>query len=277
MTVDDTTLMAYVDGDLTPERRAEVDAAVAHSPDLAARLRFMRSSVLPYGAAFDRQALPPVPAALAERIAELTRVSSHARAVPDSGRIAWPRLAAAFLVGVVCCGAGVKLWSVRGGDRLALASATTAADPWIQAVADYQQLYSRKTLQDVTEDRALSAKIVGDLNRDDGMALRIPDLRSAGLTYKRVQRLNFHGRAVAQIVYLPEHGDPIALCVTREAVPDAGPSAPRDVGAMRSVAWHHDNLAYVLLGNDPDVDLGALAGDRLAPRRRLAAVAIEHG
>jgi hypothetical protein len=217
----------------------------------------MRSSVLPYGAAFDRQALPPVPAALTERVAELVRVSSHARAAaPAPRRMAWPRLAAAFLVGVIACGAGVKLWS--GHDRVITAE-VSRTDPWIQAVAEYQVLYSRKTLQDVSEDRALSAKIVGDLNRDDGMALHIPDLRSAGLTYKRVQRLNFHGQAIAQIVYLPEHGDPIALCVTRDAHPDAAPSTARNVGELRSVAWHHDNLGYVLLGKDPSVDLGAIA------------------
>jgi anti-sigma factor RsiW len=282
MTVDDTMLMAYVDGDLPPERRAEVDAAVAHSPELAMRLRFMRSSVLPYGAAFDRQALPPVPTALTERVAELALVSSHVRAEPVARRMAWPRLAAAFLVGVVTCAAAVKLWSVHGGQTVAVASATTRMDPWIQAVADYQVLYSRKTLQDVKEDPALSAKIVGDLNRDDGMALRIPDLSSAGLTYKRVQRLNFHGQAVAQIVYLPAHGDPIALCVTRDVRSDTGPAAPQNVGEMRAVAWHHDNLGYVLLGKDPSVDLGAIAsriasaeagalyGKRVAPVERGA-------
>jgi anti-sigma factor RsiW len=280
MTIDDTMLMAYVDGDLPPERRAEVDAAVAHSPELATRLRFMRSSVLPYGAAFDRQALPPVPAALTQRVAELARVSSHARAAPAARQMAWPRLAAAFLVGVISCGAAVKLWS--GHDRVITAE-ITRADPWIQAVADYQVLYSRKTLQDVNEDHALSAKIVGDLNRDDGMPLRIPDLRSAGLTYKRVQRLNFHGQAVAQIVYLPERGDPIALCVTHDVHPDGGPSAAQSVGEMRAVAWHHDNLGYVLVGKDPSVDLGAIAnriasteagalyGDRVTPLDRGSA------
>ena len=52
---------------------------------------------------------------------------------------------------------------------------------------------------------------------------------------------------------------------------------------MRAVAWHHDNLGYVLVGKDPSVDLGAIAnriasteagalyGDRVTPLDRGSA------
>lgn len=46
---------------MSAERRAAVEAAVAHSVDLAERLAAMRASALPYGAAFERQVLEPVP------------------------------------------------------------------------------------------------------------------------------------------------------------------------------------------------------------------------
>ena len=65
MSIDDTVLLAYVDGQLAPERRAEVEAAAAASPEVAARLAAMKASVLPYAAAFARQALPPLPEHLA--------------------------------------------------------------------------------------------------------------------------------------------------------------------------------------------------------------------
>jgi anti-sigma factor RsiW len=68
VSVDDTVLLAYVDGRLTPERRAEVDAVAATSPELAERLAAMQASVLPYVAAFDRQALPPIPGHLVRDI-----------------------------------------------------------------------------------------------------------------------------------------------------------------------------------------------------------------
>jgi hypothetical protein len=75
----------------------------------------------------------------------------------------------------------------------------------------------------------------------------VPDLRSAGLSFKRVQRLSFRERPVVQMVYLPEHGEPVALCVTRDARPDEKPHA-RQVGELDTVAWRHGELGYVLLG-----------------------------
>jgi hypothetical protein len=87
-------------------------------------------------------------------------------------------------------------------------------------------------------------------------------LRSAGLTFKRVQRLSFHNQAVVQIVYLPEHGDPVALCLTRSERPDEVPHA-RVVEDMRAVEWRQDQLEYVLLGRGAQVDLVEL-GARIA-------------
>ena len=47
MNIDDTLLMAYADGELSVEQRAEVDTAVAQSAELAARQAAMQASVLP--------------------------------------------------------------------------------------------------------------------------------------------------------------------------------------------------------------------------------------
>jgi anti-sigma factor RsiW len=63
-------LLAYVDGRLTPECRAEVEAAATASSDVAARLAAMQASALPYAAAFGRQALPPMPQHLVRDIDE---------------------------------------------------------------------------------------------------------------------------------------------------------------------------------------------------------------
>jgi anti-sigma factor RsiW len=70
VSIDDTVLLAYVDGQLTAERRAEIEAAAAASPELAERLAAMQASVLPYAAAFDRQVLPPMPEHLVIRTDE---------------------------------------------------------------------------------------------------------------------------------------------------------------------------------------------------------------
>jgi len=161
-------------------------------------------------------------------------------------------LAAAFFAGVLSCGAVLKLSSGNFQGLL-----TASAPAWIKAVADYQTLYTRQTLADVNEDRALSQKVLGEVRQVDGMAVHIPDLRGAGLAFKRVQRLKFHDQPVVQIVYLPERGDPIALCVTQDSRPDEAPRA-QQVGDMGAVVWRRDRLGYVLLGKRSTVELSEL-------------------
>jgi len=251
MAIDDTDLLAYVEGDLPPERRAEVEAAVASSADVARRLSAMRASALPYAAAFDAQVLPPVPEELSQRIAHLASGDSHRTPVR---RPAWPKLAAAFAAGVFSCAVALKLLSPGTADFASVAQVV----PWIQAVADYQQLYSRATLTHVTEDPQLSARILNDLHTSDGLKVVVPDLRSAGLAFKRVQRLSFQQQAVVQMVYLPEQGEPIALCITRDARPDETPHA-QQIGELQTVAWRQGNVGYVLLGRGSEqalMDLG---------------------
>ena len=74
LNIDDTVLLAYVDGELTPEQRAEIEAALAQSCALAERVVALRSSILPYAAAFHRQAIPAVPQSLTEKVTDLIDV-----------------------------------------------------------------------------------------------------------------------------------------------------------------------------------------------------------
>jgi len=240
MAIDDRDLLAYADGELAPERRAEVETAMASSADVARRVNAMRASALPYAAAFEAQTLPPVPQELRQRIAAFVTTDSHRRRRSLS---AWPKIAVAFAAGVLCCAIALRLLS----PGMTTFSLTAQVEPWIQAVADYQQLYSRSTVAHVTEDPQLSARVISDLWAVDGMKVVVPDLRTAGLAFKRVQRLSFRERPVVQMVYLPEQGEPVALCITRDARPDEKPHA-QQIGELRTVAWRHGELGYVLLG-----------------------------
>jgi len=252
MPIDDRDLLRYADGELAPERRAEIEVAMASSADVARRVNAMRASALPYAAAFEAQRLPPVPEELSERIAAL--VSSDSRR-QQPGRSAWPKVATAFAAGVLCCAIALKLLS----PGMTGSSFTAQVEPWIQAVADYQQLYSRATLTHVSENPQLSASVISDLRTADGMRVVVPDLRASGLSFKRVQRLSFREQPVVQMVYLPEQGEPVALCVTRDARPDEKPHA-QQIGELSTVAWRHGELGYVLLGKAPAqalMDLGS--------------------
>jgi anti-sigma factor RsiW len=253
MHIDDAELLAYVDGELSPQRRSAIETAIAASPELAERLASLQASALPYAAAFEAQALPPVPPQLSAHLAALT---SHS--LRPKPRRNWLPLVGAFAAGALCCTLALKLLSGGGLPMPSVAQVPS----WINAVADYQQLYSRATLAHVTEDPRLSDRVISDLRSNDGMTVRVPDLRSAGLTFKRVQRLSFRQRAVVQMVYLPAQGEPVALCVIADIRPDEAPRV-QQLGELTGVAWRHNNLGYVLLGKVPAAALLSL-GRQLA-------------
>lgn len=253
MTVDDTLLMSYADGDLPAARRQEIEAAVAESPDLAERLAALRASVLPYTAAFDRQNLPPLPEKLATRIDDLTRVSTASNVIAFPAR-QWPRTAAAFAAGVFCFGVASQLWFY------ALPARSTHT--LVQAVADYHALYARETVLNLAPDPKSDQATLASAREVDGLPVRVPDLRSAGLEFKRVQRLRFNDKALIQIVYLPERGDPVALCVTADAGTDQGIRS-QQLGKVAAVTWQQDHIASVLVGADSQLNLTKL-GERIA-------------
>ena len=135
--------------------------------------------------------------------------------------------------------------------------AASNLSPWVQAATGYQKLYTRDTLAYVSETGDTSSKTVEDIRREDGLALRIPDLRNAGLTFKTVQRLRFNNKPLVQIVYQPEKGEPVALCVMKDVKPDQA-VAGQDVDSMHVVTWRQAELSYALIGKPDGVDLNAL-------------------
>lgn len=288
MKIDDILLMAYVDGELSPQECWQVENEIAASAEVAERVAFFAASRLPYHEAFAQQKLPPIPESLTKTIEQIAR--THAARPPDTSandasmkhdaqlppstpvrsrlRVAPAWLAIAFVAGAFAC--GVVLQFVPGiapglnPVGATIASVATGASPWVQAAAGYQKLYARETLAQTPADTDTPAQTVEQIRREDGLALRIPDLREAGLTFKRVQRLRFNDRALIQIEYLPEKGPPVALCVTKEVKPDQAVTSQR-VNNMDVVTWRQAELGYALIGNSDDVDLAAL-GKRILDR-----------
>jgi anti-sigma factor RsiW len=291
MSVDEAMLMAYVDGTLTARERQEVERQIAASADVVARVARLEKSRLPYREAFASQKLPPVPESLARRIGEMTQMhAATTRAgtarqprrypasandndtAPMSGapepratirsrlRVAPGWLAVAFVAGAFCLGAVLRLSPTEGMPG----AGGTSASPWIQVAAGYQQLYSRATVSDVQPDPGVIEQRVDAIRREDRLPLRVPDLRDAGLTFRDVQRLRFHGRPLIQLVYLPDKGEPVALCIIHQPGPDQA-IARQTVNGMNVVTWRQGELGYALIGASDDVDLAAL-GRRIADR-----------
>lgn len=282
---DDALLMAYVDGELSPQQCEEIEQLMNASPDLAERVALLMSSALPYPEAFARQAIPPVPESLVRHVDALVAqhvtasgtvstatpaASTPSAAAPTEslltrlfGRPKFGWLAVAFATGAVCYGLVLQAGFV--GNALNTDSvlrgtsvAQVQPSPWVRQAASYQQLYSRDTLSYATTNADDASKIIDDIRQVDGLALRVPDLSSAGLTFKRIQRLRFNNKALIQLVYLPKNGDPVALCVMKEPMPDQS-MAQLNVSGMNVVVWRQSELGYALIGSPEGVDLNAVA------------------
>ncbi|WP_158938151.1 anti-sigma factor [Burkholderia sp. S171] len=289
MKPDDLMLMAYVDGELSAGESREVEDHIRASTEAAELVALLRASSVNYKQAFASQKLPPVPDSLTRKIEAITRahsaknaaasandppvplpsavpaaapVRSRLRAVPT-----W--LAAACVAGAFCGGLFLRpgtfpLLSRGTPSSASAAMASSGLSPWVTAAVGYQQLYTRDTLAYADENSASTSKIVDDIRREDKLALRIPDLSSAGLTFKSVRRLNFNNKPLVQIVYLPEKGPPIALCVMKGVKSDQAVAAQM-VDTMHVVTWRQAELSYALIGKTEGVDLDAL-GKRISNR-----------
>jgi anti-sigma factor RsiW len=292
MKLDDILLMAYVDGELSPQERRQVEEQIAASPEAEERIAHLTASRLPYREAFGSQKLPPVPDSLTKKIEALARAHKAAAAnpaapasadatAPAAGpsandariehnaqmpasapvrshlRIAPAWLAVAFVGGAFCLGAVLRLAPevVPGGG--AFTTAAMPASTWIRAVVDYQKLYARETVAFGVVDAAVSAQTVAQIRDDDKLSLRVPDLSAAGLQFKRVTRLRFQGKPLVQIEYLPPQGPPVALCVMKDVRPDEA-VAQAKVSDMDVVTWRQDELHYALVGGNKNVDLMSL-------------------
>lgn len=288
MKTDEVMLMAYVDGELPPDQRHEVEEHIRASAEAAELVALLKASRVDYQGAFATQNLPPVPDSLTQKIEAMARAHAAAPAVNDAAipatagapaaapihspnhspirsrmRAVPAWLAAACVAGAFCGGLFLRLGPLL--DHGASGSITASnLSPWVQAATGYQKLYTRDTLAYVSETPETSSKTVDDIRREDGLALRIPDLHSAGLTFKTVQRLRFNNKPLVQIVYQPEKGEPVALCVMKDVKPDQA-VAGQDVDSMHVVTWRQAELSYALIGKPDGVDLNAL-GKRISNR-----------
>jgi anti-sigma factor RsiW len=287
MMADDAQLLGYVDGGLSPDDRSAVEAQLRASAEAREKVALLRASRLDFADAFAQQNLPPVPDSLKLKVDEMVRAhraqASNDPALPPGekapsepvrsrlrGVPVW--LAAACVAGAFACGLFVRLGPLvspfaspfpspfaSGGAQMA---ANADVSPWVAAAVGYQKLYTRETVAYTQEDPASAEKTVMDIRSDDRLALRVPDLTSAGLTFKSVQRLRFNNKPLVQIVYLPRNGPPIALCVMKDSKPDQ-PVAAKTVDAMDVATWRQAELSYALIGKPGDVDLAAL-GKRIS-------------
>lgn len=249
-------LMAYVDGHLSADRRQIVERVAETDPETANALRLLQVSRLPYQSAFAQEALPPVPQSLRRRVDDLVQVVEANNALAMVGRGTMPGGQAHLTPWILIAIALVITSAIVLGPALVRGNGPSdPIAPWIQRAASYHTMYARETVLDGEGGAEQVAALRRRLKDAHGIELGIPDFSTEGMRFVRAQQLQFEGRMVLQLVYLPEKGLPVALCLT------PGPphnSHQFNIDGLEAMVWHMNGWDYALIGDTRQETLKAL-------------------
>lgn len=243
--LDETTLLAYVDGQLSPDDARRVEAALQDDASARVMVEQLRQTPGRLREVFDRALDQPLPPTLA---ADILR--------QPVGRRAIQRIRMTSAVAVAGLLFGLGLWAGAWLDSAQ--RSPIAAEPWVEAVAEYQALYGRATVNQADANGIDLHHTAARLTTGFGHSVDIPDLRAHGLTFKRGQLLEFAGQPLVQLVYLPTQGKPIAYCLLRTRASDLAPTTGSAKG-MRYVHWRANGIAYLLIGDATAAEIEKLA------------------
>jgi anti-sigma factor RsiW len=250
VTIDEMTLLAYVDGDLRPSEAEAVEKALATDEELQRQVQALRASRLPYRRAFEAQDLPSMPLELRERVDSWIGLIGKPKTELPANRRRWvgigAGLAASFAAG---------LWVPV---PMRLNPDSFEDQPWVQAVVRYQALYVRETVDRRTDGPELAGALLAAFAAHGGVRVEVPDLRSAGLAFRRIQRLSVGDAPLIQMEYLPANGKPMSLCVLAAPGNDARLTTRRVEGLSVST-WRRRGLEFAMLADMPIPDVQGLA------------------
>ena len=234
--IQDSQLVAYIDGKLNADDATALEERLAEDVELQARVAALDPLAAQVRTAFEgvpghHHMLPPLPPA------------SEARPEKRVKRLAAVAIFAALAI---------------GGTLGSQFGAPAAADsPWRVEVARYQALYVEGTLSSVSDD---SLRISGEFSRASsalGLDLDPTPLSDIpGLTLRRAQVLGYEGNALIQIAFTDQNGAPVALCLMAG---DDGTAGSAELAGLATYSWGAGDRQYVLVAPLPVDQVEAFA------------------
>jgi anti-sigma factor RsiW len=273
----DERLIAYLDGELEPAERRDIEAWLESDPIAREKLAALAESTNLARLAFDEVMHEPVPERLIAAARGETAASERgAQVLPFIGRQGAPggRAAqrwwiglpvAASLFGLLLGGSVAyvsvgKLVPAGAGGKQAAVETAAADKAWLDNAAGYFKLFvsaGDAGLVDVpanTDPREAFQKISQSLPQK----VRLPDLKSWGLNFRGARLVVAEGRPAAQLVYTTENKaiGSLTLIIGSTKEPDISPTLAQrqDVNLLY---WRHQGRAYALAGQ---ADVGYLWG-----------------
>ncbi|MBB4505792.1 anti-sigma factor [Rhizobium johnstonii] len=241
----DEDLTAFIDGELTAEEAARIEAIVNEDESTVERLEFLARANLPF-----KQAFAPLLAEAPREKLEAMLAAIPAQQSAKSGltpAFASRRRFLGALAASLVAGIAIDRAVIGIGARF---SAKDENSEWRAVVADYISLYTAETLAGPVPGREDQAAQLASLDEKLGLSLSPEAVSLPGIDFKRALLLQYDGKALAQIAYLDPETGPMALCIVKS---DKGPKAPdlENRKGMNVVYWSNATHAFMLIGRIP--------------------------
>lgn len=239
-TVSDLDLHAYVDGELSEQRRVEVEAWLASHPEAATRVREYQLLQDKLHARFDPVLTEPIELPLhlgGSRGPVLARAAGFAVLMLLSGLMGWT----------------MKGWSAAGSMPGTLADL-------VQPAAFAHQVYSTDTRYPVEIPALQQASLNRWVSQRMHTPLRAPDLSVQGLQFIGGRLLPSTNRMAAQYMYEDGQGQRLTVYVRRiNGQQDFLDFQYREQGDLHVFYWIDSALGYAVIGEQPAARLIAVA------------------
>jgi anti-sigma factor RsiW len=256
----DEILVAYLDGELDPSVRLEVEACIDSDAQTRERVSALALGTQLLRSAFDPILHETVPERLiaAARGGDAAPVTNLAavRKRRFGGRPLVEWAAAAGIAGLLI-GGGAGYFSAGSGAP-APQTASLASANWLDSIAGYHKLFVSAGADDLAlvdmpaTDGAGARKVVQKLPSD----FRLPNLQPWGLQFQGARYLFIEGEPGTQLFYTTDNKalGPLTVVVAATNKPDLAPTFDRR-DKLNVLYWRHHGHAYVLVGT---ADIGYL-------------------
>jgi anti-sigma factor RsiW len=247
----DEELHALVDGQLAPERRAEVKEALAHDPVAAARVAAWRRQREALQRLHDDLLDEPVPAALASALdLGLRRQGSWVR---------WGGMAAGVLLAFAAGWLGNALWSGHGAAPSSQLARAPATREFVHDASIAHAVYAPEKRHPVEVAATEQQHLVQWLSKRLDRPLKVPDLTTMGYTLVGGRLLPGESGARAQFMFEDGSGERVTLYIgILDSQAAAGANASRETafrfaseGPVPSFYWVDQGFGYAVAGKLP--------------------------
>ena len=217
--ITEAELHAFVDGQLTPERQREIEAALAQRPEEAQRVQSYRDQKRALRALFD----PVLDETLPPRLLNAARPSAPWYA---------QRWVAGLAIALISGAAG---WGLHGALRPAAPSLAAAAS-FAQRAAVAHAVYTPEQRRPVEVDAAHEDQLVTWLSKRMGAPMKPPHLQALGYALEGGRLLPGGQGPVAQFMYRDAGGRRLTLYVSNE-ISDLSGAASGSRGGSAETAF----------------------------------------